>query len=354
MDRVKFSEKEMIHTGTYKPFFIEYPEYDYPVTPRENYLAYLRGEVPLWIPRFTDEQMFNPSIIPDNIARADVCERDVPSQKGGVDMFGISWDYIQQVGGSMVRPGMPALQDVNDWKKVIVFPDVDSWDWDACIRRNKGYINKKYLTTSTIFSGFFERLISFMDFSEAAQALIDEDQTDAIHELFDALADTYIKIIRHLKEGFDIDKVYLHDDWGAQRSPLFSMDVGRTMIVPYIRKVADYCHSIGVYFDFHSCGKIDTMVPLMIEAHIDEWCGQEINNFEEIVPKYADKIHLGIRFPALKDPTYQQLQERCDYFEKSYMKDYATHPVALMDFFMQPDEREMYYRMSRASLSGKQ
>jgi hypothetical protein len=53
-------------------------------------------------------------------------------EAGGKDFFGIEWEYIPQVGGSMVRPGKGALlEDVNDWEKVIKFPNLDDYDWEA-------------------------------------------------------------------------------------------------------------------------------------------------------------------------------------------------------------------------------
>jgi hypothetical protein len=29
-------------------------------------------------------------------------------------MFGIEWEYVPQVGGSMVRPGKPFVEDANE------------------------------------------------------------------------------------------------------------------------------------------------------------------------------------------------------------------------------------------------
>ena len=50
MERVKYSEKELTHTGEYLTPGGPMPRYDTPVTARENYLAMLKGEKPLWLP----------------------------------------------------------------------------------------------------------------------------------------------------------------------------------------------------------------------------------------------------------------------------------------------------------------
>ena len=89
----------------------------------------------------------------------------------------------------------------------------------------------------TFLNGFgFERLISFMGFEAAAMALVDEEQQDALKELFDRLSDLYCRIIDKCCEAYDIDGFIIHDDWGTQRAPFFSFDTGRELLVPYMKK----------------------------------------------------------------------------------------------------------------------
>ena len=165
--------------------------YKTPVTPKENFRMVYERKVPHWLPISGDSLMMTPRIDADNVARAFCFEANPLSQEemvGGTDKFGIEWVYVPVASGSMVVPGSPALTDANDWKK-IKFPDVDSWDWEGTKASNAEYTNTNKFLQVTILTGFFERLISFMDFEQAALALIDEDQQDAVHELFDALAD---------------------------------------------------------------------------------------------------------------------------------------------------------------------
>ena len=55
-----------------------------------------------------------------------------------------------------------------------------------------------------LLDGFWERLISLMDVSGAAIALVDEDQKDALHAFFDRYADHMIECIRRVKaEGYE-------------------------------------------------------------------------------------------------------------------------------------------------------
>ena len=117
--------------------------FNYPCTQREGILATYNRE-PYWtISSFTS--MFSPKVNPDNIARGFVYEAGArgmgPKDYGGPDMFGIEWEYIESVGGSMVRPGKPYIEDANEIKEKIKFPDIDSWDWEGSAEANKNYLN---------------------------------------------------------------------------------------------------------------------------------------------------------------------------------------------------------------------
>ena len=135
-------------------------------------------------------------------------------------MFGIEWEYIPAAGGSMVRPGKPFLEDANEWKEKVVWPDVDSWDWEGSAKANNGiYLKDDKFNVCWFLNGWYERLISFMDFEGAILALVDEDQKDAVKEFFDKLSDLYIKIFDKFCTYFpQIDAFCIHDDWGSQKS----------------------------------------------------------------------------------------------------------------------------------------
>ena len=302
MNRIPFDQAE-IDNATESPglFGRTSVVFATPITPKENYRLLYAREMPLWLPSMGDSLMLTPRVDADNVARC-FCfeanptndeERDEIAANGYKDKFGVTWVYVPQAGGSMVRPGKPTLANANDWKSAISFPDVDSWDWEGSKASNADHINKDRFISVTILTGFYERLISWMDFEGAAMALIDEDQQDAVHEAFDALADVYIKMIDKFIWAYGLDQLSFHDDWGSQRAPFFGLGTVREMIAPHIKKVADYCHSRGVYFDLHSCGKNEILTPAMIEAGIDSWSPQPMNDFDLLYEKYSDKIILG-------------------------------------------------------------
>ena len=328
-----------------------------PISPRENLTLVYARKKPAWIPLGADSVFFTPRIDPDNVARCFVFEANPlkpEEMTGGPDRHGIEWVYVPAAYGSMVRPGNPILNDANDWEKVINFPDLDLWDWDASSEANKDYVKTDRFITISILTGFFERLISFMDFENAAIALIDEEQKTAVHGLFQELANLYKKMIDKYVYAYKPDLLSLHDDWGAQRAPFFSLETVMEMIVPYIKQVVDHCHEAGVFYSQHSCGKNELLVPAYIATGADSWGGQSINDMESLYGSYGDKIILsmpsGLRVKndgmgIISDPEEAALAAKA--FVAKYAPLYGQKPVFCDAFFAPAEFWETLYAESR-------
>ncbi|MDD6188975.1 MAG: uroporphyrinogen decarboxylase family protein [Clostridiales bacterium] len=360
MNRIPYSDTELQVTGEYlkanEPVMPVKPlKYNYPVTPKENLLAAWKREGALWFPSVGGDMMsLEPRINVDHVARAEV--RDLgpvhsDEEKGGPDLFGVQWVYVPVVGGSMVQPGAPILDDVNDWPEIIKFPDIDAMDWEDCARVNAPFNGDGRSLSVTFQNGMFERLISFMDFENAIMALIDEDQQEAVHALFDKLADMYIHMISKYLECFELDGVIFHDDWGSQRAPFFSLDTCMEMIVPHIKKIVDFCHSKGLWFQQHSCGKNEMLVPAMIAQGVDMWCPQAMNDVKMLNEKYGDKIILGVTPPAVApDASDTEIEAAAKAFVAEYAPTFQGKPIITFDFMCSPKYRNEIYKQSRIAL----
>ena len=324
MEKYKFDEKELQTGRTRFLFGCEFTETDTPITPRENLLRALKGE-PVWLPSTFDIGYLFPRCVPDNPAKGNVSDYKLPPEElGGFDMFGIEWEYVPQVGGSTVRPGKPLLADANEWYEKVKFPTeeyINSWPWDDARENNFKVLRKDDAWEIVICTGFYERLISFMDFEEAAVAMIDEDQQEAVKELFDKLADLYIELIKKFQSVFgkeQIAAVCLHDDWGHQRGIFFSADTIREMVVPYMKKVVDFIHAEGMIAECHSCGKVDPLLPVYIEAGFEMLECQYILDFDKDVPEYGDKLlmHVSPEVPAPDAPEEKHIKAAHEFVDK--------------------------------------
>ncbi len=315
MNRPVFDPKELIPIGE-EPAFLRRgagrPIYDTPIAPKENLFMSLRHEKPLWMPMGDGTTMICPAV-PDNIARAFVFETEkVPNEigiVGGFDMFGVEWEYVPTAGGSMVRGGTPKVPDITEWEKYVTIPNLDEIiDWKTISERNKDYGSPRKALSVQILNGLFERLISFMDMSGALVALVDEDEQEGVHRLFDKLCDFYDDYMKHYVEYFHAEHFVFHDDWGSQRAPFFSYDTVEEMLLPYLKRIAASAHKYGCFFELHSCGKNQTLAPLMAEAGVDAWQPQPMNDFEMIYKSIEGQMAVVIPLDKYVTPEMDKVE----------------------------------------------
>ena len=264
-----------------------------PVSSRENIAAMYFEKQPFWTPTPIDSTMSAVSLYNNKLGRG--------GPDGTTDAFGIEWEFIAAVGGSIVRPGEPFLADANEWKDKIKFPNLDEWDWAAEVEQVK--VDMKRGFQVTLINGFwFERLVSFMDFAPAAMALIDDDQKGAVKEFFEASTEFAMKVVdKYLEFWPAIDGINIHDDWAGQKSPFFSNDVAYELFVPYMKMLTDHIHAKGRYATLHSCGHGYDRVQCFIDGGIDSWDPQVMNDTHALYENFGDKIIIAV-VPEPFDP----------------------------------------------------
>lgn len=350
-----FQESELKQTGWARSMAGQIPLYDFPVTQREAYLSALKDRKPVWQLTGIEAQLFTPHIIPDNVARAFVFEGvpfDNAHQGGGFDMFGVEWEYVPVAGGSMEKPGQILIEDMNDWPELLKWPDVDAWGWEQSGRENHDYLERCLGAVQIWFqTGWYERLISFMEFENAILALIDEDQEEAILAFFDKLADLYNNIMDHFVHYYpQVASFYMHDDWGSQKETFFAPEIVRKMIVPSMRKVTDHIHGLGRATELHSCGQIVRQIPNMVAAGWDTWSGQMMNDTQKAYELYGDQIMLGVipdQFdPKTTDEETQRAMARA-FAERFCRPDKPCLVNLYSSAILTPAYREELYRESR-------
>ena len=325
------------------------PIWNTPITYKKNFVDWMRGGKPVFCPMPTHNRDIAPYCVPDVVARHFVTEMtpESPDNMGGKDMFGVEWQYIPGADGSMVIPGKPAVEDIEDWRDGIVLPDVDSWPWEEDAKLNECLKNDYFSSKCWFFTGYFERLISWMDFEEAAVAMIDPDCEDALHEALDACCDTYEKVITNLKKYFDISTLYFHDDWGSQLQPFFSLEAGMRILEPHLKRMVDFAHSLDIAYEMHCCGHSEALVPIMIAAGADTWRGQEMNSYDDLFDNYGDQIRVQVRINAPDQSlSEQEVFDQCMAFLDRYS---ADNKWAAPHFTKKPTTHPMFYPIMYAA-----
>jgi hypothetical protein len=343
------------------------PIYSFPVMGKEAVRALYERRA-IWQVMLgvgVESKIFTPAINPDNMARAFVFDGTmvpgVSNLAGGKDLFGIEWEYIATAGGSMVRPGKPFIEDANDIEKKVVWPNIDNWDWEGASRANEQYLSGSSAYAAMFMNGYFERLISFMDFEGAILAMVDEDQRAAVQRFFDKLSDLYIRMIDKFIAYFpQVDIYTIHDDWGSQKDTFFSPLVVSEMIVPPMRRVTDFIHSKRRFADLHCCGSNIKQVPNMIAAGFDSWTPQMMNDIEKIYDLYGDRLIIGTM------PKIYEVDNSTEEEQRAYARAYANQycrpekPSSLSMYSMPMSGpnlvtnafREELYKQSRMNYGG--
>ncbi len=355
----EYDSKELKIVGEFpRPVGKATPIYNYPVSPKQGQLAAFARK-PVWQLTGVEQVLFSPKCNPDNIARAFVYDgTNTPKTScGGLDMFGIEWEYVPQVGGSMVRPGKPFIEDANEIESKVKWPDIEAWDWEGCAKANSEYLSRDVYINCWFLNGWYERLISFMEFENAAVAMIDEEQKDAVKNFFDKLSDLYIRIFdKYLTYFPQIDGFCIHDDWGSQKETFFSPEVIEEMVVPYMRRVTDYLHSKGKCCELHSCGQILKQVPNIIAAGWDAWAPQAMNDTHKIYELYGDKLLVGVLpepFDTEKTTEEEQREAARKYADKFCNPKKPSLYNLYGSMYLTPAFSEELYKRSRINY-GKQ
>lgn len=212
-------------------------------------------------------------------------EERPPFVQSGTDWFGVEWIREEDLGAICPDPkATRVLEDIEDWKDVVKFPDLDAWDWEEKIKRDAPFLDDLDRENSCFcmmfLNGPFERLHMLMGFENALVSLL--MNTDEVKEFTHEFISWKIRLMEYVKKYYDPDVLMVHDDWGTQNGMFFSPDVWRDIYKPEIKRLVDRCHELGMIYEQHSCGFIEPIVPEFVEIGIDSWQGQEINDIPKL------------------------------------------------------------------------
>ncbi len=316
--------------------FPDAPKFFRPIERRENFKMFFQDKTPYWQPTcgwlFCDVHPFRPRQQPDNFANRQPLDGgpaiDYKATGNTIKgWFDLDYQWEDTAGGSTVKPGLIKVPDINKWEEFISMPNLDDLDWNGVEKDNKVYLDHDKAIQLGIQFGMWERLMNIMGVSDAAMALIDEDQQDGVHRFFDRLADLYVDYIQRMYNIVRIDSVFFHDDWGTHTGPFFSLDTCLEMIVPYTKRVIDACHKLDIIVEHHCCGKADLLVPAMIEEGSDFWLPQpSLHDLDAMIEKYNGSYTFALGSPLL---TADMSEEHVRKMAKEWFEKYKDKKVLL-------------------------
>ena len=162
--------------------------------------------------------------------------------------------------------------------------------WERDFEENyKGKLSPDRPTVAVLVNGLFERTADLTSFEDAFCYLLEEPE--ALQSFYARLADWYVELLGILRRVYGVDMITFHDDMGTQRSPFFSTEIFRELLLPHYKKINDAAHRLGMYMNFHSCGCIEQHLEAIIEAGFDFWEGQDNSNDKKrTMERYGDRL----------------------------------------------------------------
>lgn len=251
------------------------------MTERENALLAMHHQEPEWVPAVFDCVYNCNDVIGDR-----------PLFEDGDDCFGIHWirsgpetNFITHVDPN--RP--PVLEDVTQWREQVKFPDLDQYDWEGEAALITPDIRREKLICYVMPLGIFERTHTLMRFEDALCAYLEEPEE--MYELCGALADYKIDLVHHIAKYLKPDLICYHDDWAMQTGPFLPKHVWEEIIKPHTQRIYDTVKSYGINMVHHSCGKVESYIPDMLEMGIDGWNScQSCNDLAGLKQRYGDRL----------------------------------------------------------------
>jgi hypothetical protein len=245
---------------------------------KENLLRAIRHDRPQWVPNRMEAVV---------TIGAPVVER--PS-RAGRDAFGVLWAFEDGAqGGTYPAHGGHPISDLPAWREQATMPDVDQLDWEQIRTRAAVVDRTEFLVGGFVEMGLFERTYLLLGMEEALVAYV--SQPDLMAELVSAIADYKIRLIERFDEAANLDMVWYGDDWGTQDSLFMPPDTWRRILKPHTQRIYNCMKARGIIIDQHSCGKIESVVPDMVEMGADIWnpC-QPCNDLAGLKKQFAGRI----------------------------------------------------------------
>jgi uroporphyrinogen decarboxylase len=112
-----------------------------------------------------------------------------------------------------------------------------------------------------------------------------------VHALLDGILAFNLAIIERACSR-DIDAMQFGDDWGQQRGLLMGPTLWREFIKPRVRRMYGLVKSRGKKVFIHSCGKVDTLFPDLIECGLDVFnpFQPEVMDVAEMKRLFGDRL----------------------------------------------------------------
>ncbi|MDR2957191.1 MAG: hypothetical protein LBU61_03285 [Coriobacteriales bacterium] len=272
------------------------------LTPKENFMRVMGGQVPEWVPEFAYP---GPPLIrygrPQGAYLLFMAELQGTrfAFENPKDIWGVPFTAVPEVGGfQLPTPDQFILTDITKWHEVIkVSERLQNLDWKAVAEAELKNLPVDREQTAIFlaphcWAGFFMSITNFMGFNEGLSAFIEEP--DAVKELFDYLHQFYFGVYQQVIDIVKPDAISLGDDAAAERNPFISPLMYREFLIPLYREYTKLAIDRGIPIEMHLCGRGEDFMHDLIKIGVNAWEPVQLaNDIEGLQARYGRHLVIG-------------------------------------------------------------
>jgi len=247
----------------------------FPISPRENFLIAVGHEGPYWLPC----PLFDGSITVVQHGLVEHCNE-------GVDAWGVVWKLRDPRSGSYpVHHPLSRPEAVEEYP----FPSPEGGELLVEAKKAVSEIDRgKVLVAGDNGWGLFERAWLLVGMHRLF--VWSFRYPEAVKEPIKRIAEVKSRLTERLIEEADVEMIMYGDDWGMEDRLLFSPEWWREFIKPWQAELYRTAREYGVLVYQHSDGKVEDLIPDLVELGVDVLNIQvECNDWPLIVREYGGK-----------------------------------------------------------------
>ena len=293
---------------------------DRKLTPKENYMRVMRGEMPEWVPIFTwgaplpDGDMPPAGLVKPLVIDEPPMPFTHAEDEVVYDLWGQGWlQGTDASNGAMISdPYHLVLEDIDDWHDVVHAPDISDVDWEMMCKQTMAafpYDRSQTATCLNLFNGAFLEMVALMGFTEALIALYEEPEESAA--LLKYINDFYIEVGKRCIPYLQPDVIMLGADDCNAKAPFMDEGLFRQCLLPTYRDLYEQlAEPYGTPIMMHECGAALDYIEIMHEeAGVVAWesaMPEPMNDLRPFKEKWGREIAImggyDVTRPDLTDP----------------------------------------------------
>jgi len=134
--------------------------------------------------------------------------------------------------------------------------------WEKFVEK----LSKYLYPMATLTLGLHEALYEGMTAPRVAYYM--RKNPSFLHEVMTELNKVNLELIKRFAEA-GVDIVFYMDDLGMKNRSISSIDQFKQFFLPYYKQMYQTCKKYGMFMIQHSCGYIDKLLPLMVDAGLN-------------------------------------------------------------------------------------